>query len=59
MEIFLLHRQRKTIVNYGVKPVGKNRGCFAGVGAVVALISVGTLVWMHPRIEGSAVSASR
>ena len=58
MEIFLAQAE-DTIVNYGVKPVGKIVGVSLGVGAVVALISVGTLVWMHPRIEGSAVSASR
>ncbi len=58
MEIFLAQAE-ETIVNYGVKPVGKIVGISLGVGAVVALISVGTLVWMHPRIEGSAVSASR
>ena len=58
MEIFLAQAE-ETIVNYGVKPVGKIVGVSLGVGAVVALISVGTLVWMHPRIEGSAVSASR
>ena len=58
MEIFLAQAE-ETIVNYGVKPVGKIVGISLGVGAAVALVSVGILVWMHPRIEGSAVSASR
>lgn len=57
MEQFLKD-SRDSVINYGVKPVGKIVGISFAVGLVLAAIIVGIMIWRHPKISNSQVSAS-